>query len=715
MSRPVRTPVVQQMERAECGAACLGAILGYYDRWVPLEQLRAECGVSRDGSRASNIVKAARSHGLVADGHKVALEAIGGAPVPFIAFWGFNHFVVVEGVVGDRVAINDPAGGRRRVTLAEFDRNYTGVILTLRPGERFTTGGHRPSILAGLKTRYEQSRVAILFIAAISLVMVVPGILAPNFSRMFVDYFLVRRFPNWLAPLVAGMITIAALQAMLTFIQQSYLLRLETKVSVSSASGFLARLVRLPIGFFGQRSASELAVRASHTEALATIATGSMGTALLGLPSAFIFGIVLLAFDVYLGLLAILFAAINIGVLVVIARTLAEREQAVLIQQTKITGAGASGLRMINEYKAAGAEPMLFRRIVGLKANQEILNSSLQPVRLGLQTVPAAVNGIAMAALFTVGGLRVISGDLTVGILVAVQALMQSFLTPVAQLVGMGQQVQTARAYMTQIDDLMAQPVAQEFEAVQEASPFAQVRGAGGAALVDATFGYSPLEPPLLRGVSLEIEPGEWVAVVGRSGSGKSTIAKLLAGLERPWSGDILIDGRPVQDVPRTLLRNSVAVVEQDIVIFEGSIRDNIAMWDPTMSDEVIVAAAKLVGIHDFIVSRPGGYDAKLAEEGANISGGQRSLIDLARALATQPALLVMDEATAALDAASEEKLVANLRRAGCSCLMVAHRMSSVRTADRIIVLDQGRIVEAGSHHELLAQGGHYADLIRTA
>ncbi len=711
----VKTPTIQQMERTECGAACLGIILGYFGRWIPLETLRVDCGVSRDGSRAGNVVRAARRHGLIADGYEIAIEAIRGTKPPFIAFWGFNHFVVVEGFPRGKVRINDPAVGRRSVSWAEFDRNYTGVALLFEKDGTFEQGGEAPSLARALGRRAMESRSAIGFIALVSLVMVVPGILVPAFGRLFVDYYLVKRFDDWLQPLLIGMLAAALLQACLTWLQQRYLLRFETRFSVTSSSAFIRRLVRLPISFFSQRSPSELAVRATHTESLAQLAAGSMGTALLSLPAIVIFGAVMVTLDRYLGLLAIAFALINLGALTVLAGTLAERNQAVMIQQSKIVGAAASGLRMIADYKASGSENLLFQRIVGLKARQENLNASLQPLRLGLQAVPMAITGIATAALLTVGGMRVISGDISIGVLVAFQALMISFLGPVNQLVGMGQQIQNATAYVTQIDDLMRQPLSGEFEkAADGKGERGAKRSVGEIALRDVAFGYSPLEAPLLHDISLDIAPGEWVAVVGRSGSGKSTFAKLLAGLEKPWQGEIRIDDRLLGDIPPALLRNSVAVVDQNVVIFEGAIRDNITMWDPTMTQEAVVAAAKSAGIHDFIIARPSSYDGKLSEDGGNLSGGQRALIDLARAIATNPSILVLDEATAALDAVTEEQVMGNLRQLGCTCIVIAHRLSTVRDADRIIALDNGAIVESGTHAELIAQGGLYKSLLET-
>lgn len=709
----VRTPIVQQMERTECGAACLGIVLGYFGRWVGLDQLRIDCGVSRDGSRAGNMVRAADLYGLQTEGHRVPAAETRSLPGPFVAFWGGNHFVVVETASRAHVRINDPAIGRRRLTWAEFERGYAGVVLTFTKGPSFATGGAKPSVMAALAARLRGSGRVLAFVMLASAALAIPGILAPNFTKLFTDYYLQRKYDDWLEPILLAMAGAALIQGFITWMQQTSLLRMEVRIAVSGCAAMMRRLVRLPISFFGQRSPSELAVRATQPESLAQLIGGNLGTAALGLPSIVFFGAVMIMFDPVLASVSIGIALIDMAALALTARTLAERNQAVMIQQTRMTAAGAGGLRMIAEYKSSGSESLLFDRIAGLKARQENLNAGFVKARYALLAVPVAVQGLSMAALLTVGGLRVMSGGITEGVLLAFQALVSSFVGPFSQLVSMGQQLQNARSYATQIDDALHQPESPEFAASPAIPPARSLAQTVGALdMTGLTFGYARLEAPLLRSFDLSIAPGEWLAIVGRSGSGKSTLARLLSGMEHPWSGEVRMDGVPMDSMPRAVLRQALAVVDQSVVIFEGSIRDNIAMWDPTMSDEAIIGAAKLAGIHDFITSRPGGYEAKLTEDGANLSGGQRALIDLARAIAVRPSVLVLDEATAALDAVTEAEVMENLRQLGCTVVVIAHRLSTVRDAGRIVAMDAGRIVESGTHDQLMRQRGLYHDLV---
>jgi NHLM bacteriocin system ABC transporter peptidase/ATP-binding protein len=710
----VRTPLVQQMERTECGAACLGMVLGHHGLFLSLEDLRVQCGISRDGSRAGNIVRAARRLNLDAEGFEITAAGAGELSVPFVAFWNFNHFVTVEGLTARHAFINDPALGRKRIPRGEFDRHFSGVALTFAPTPAFKPGGVKPSVLAGVKQRFEDQRTAILFILSISIAMAVPGILVPNFTRLFVDNFLVRKYEDWLIPILAAMAGATLLQCFLTWLQQHYLLRLETRMSVATTGAMIRKILRLPIAFFGQRNASEIAVRGTQTEALAQLATGTIGTAILALPAILFFAIIMLAYDLKLGVLALMIAGVDFAILALLADRLSERNQAVMIQQSRVNAAQVSGLRMITEYRAAGADRLLFDRIVGLKTRQENLNAPLQHVRLMLQAMPIAIAGIGTAAVLTLGGTQVMAGAITVGLLIAFQGLMASFMAPVSQLVGMGQQIQNARAHISQIDDIMLYRQCREFTV----SPAAQLRDlvplAGAVEASALSFGYSPLEPALLQDIDFSIAPGEWLAVVGRSGSGKSTLGKLIAGIEEPWSGEVRLDGRPLMSVPRRLTRNSVAMVDQTITFMDGTYRDNIALWDPTLPEEKIVAAAKMAGIHDLILAEPNGYDTKLSEDAGNLSGGQRALLDLARALAVRPSVLLLDESTAALDAMTEDRVMERLRELGATTILIAHRPKTVRLADRILVMDRGRIAGIGTHDELMQGSPVYRTLMES-
>ncbi|HUO02532.1 MAG TPA: cysteine peptidase family C39 domain-containing protein, partial [Rhizomicrobium sp.] len=493
MPRRVTTPLVQQMERTECGAACLGMVLGHYGLFLPLEELRVQCGISRDGSRAGNIVRAARRLGLDAEGFEVSADKADELSVPFIAFWDHNHFVTVEGLNARHAFINDPAVGKKRIPRAEFERHFSRIALTFAPTPAFKPGGVKPSVLAGVRQRFEDQKTAILFILAISIAMAVPGILVPNFTRLFVDNFLVRKYDDWLVPILAAMAGAALLQCFLTWMQQHYLLRLETRMSVATTGAMIRKILRLPIAFFGQRNASEIAIRGTQTETLAQLATGTIGTAILSLPAILFFAVIMLAYDLKLGLLALAVAAVDFVILALLADRLSERNQAVMIQQGRVNAAQVSGLRMISEYRANGADRLLFDRIVGLKTRQENLNAPLQHIRLMLQAVPIAIAGIGMAAVLTMGGMQVMAGAITVGLLIAFQGLMGGFMAPVGQLVGMGQQIQNARAHISQIDDIMLYRQCPEFAAMAAVQPRDLVALAGAVEVSALSFGYSPL------------------------------------------------------------------------------------------------------------------------------------------------------------------------------------------------------------------------------
>lgn len=710
----VPAPTVLQMEAVECGAACLAMVLGFHGRFVALEDLRYACGVSRDGSKASNIVKAARTYGLKAKGFKMEPEGLRKLPLPSIVFWNFNHFVVVEGFGDGAVYLNDPASGPRVVAAAEFDECFTGVALAFEPAPEFEKSGRRPGAIASLRTRIPGIERSLLYVLLSSLALTIPGLLLPSFQRVFIDYTLIQRLADWLWPLLAAMAATAVLRMALTWLQQTSLMKLQTRLSISGSSRFLWHVLRLPVGFFAQRYGGEISARVGMNDRVAALLTGDLANALLNVVTMAVFALLMFQYDVVLTLVGILFATGNLVALRLVARRLADANQKLLLDRGKLTGVTTQNIGIIDSFKAAGMESLFFARIAAYHAKVVTAEQELARTRLFLQAVPLFLGGVASAVILTLGGLRVMDGAMSVGMLIAFQMLMSQFQGPAQSLVGLGGQIQEAEGTITRLDDVLRHGRDAEF--MREPPPLsadgAPVKLTGRVEVREMAFGFSPLDPPLIEGFSLALEPGARVALVGGSGSGKSTVGKLLAGLYQPWSGEILYDGRPAAAIPRELYRGSVAIVDQDIALFEGTVRENLSLWDDTLPDERMVTAAKDAVIHDIIAGRPKGYDSQVSEGGRNFSGGQRQRIEIARALAASPSVLILDEATSALDAATELTVVENLRRRGCTCIIIAHRLSTIRDCDEIVVLDRGRIVQRGTHESMKGVDGPYRTLI---
>jgi len=705
------------MEAVECGAACLRMILGYFGRHVPLETLRYECGVSRDGTKASTIVKAARRQGLIARGFSLDPKDLRTMPLPQIIFWNFNHFVVLEGFGPGIVYLNDPATGPRRVSDAEFDLAFTGVCLTFEPGPDFVRAGRRSTIWEGMIRRIRHSRMALAFIALAGLCLVVPGLLAPSFSRAFVDFYLIQGFKDWLFPLLAGMVGVALFKALQTWVQTHYLLRLQTKLSVHGATRFFWHVLRLPIGFFAQRYGGEIGTRVALNNRVAHLVAGELALALFNIMTMTIYAAIMVNYDGLLTALGVLFAALNVAAFALVSRRLADASQKLLVDQGKMMGVVMQGLRMIESYKANGTESVFFTRWAGYHA--KVVNSeqdlARQSLLLGASPVLLALLGSTV--VLTIGGLRVMHGEMTIGSLVAFQALMVGFTAPVIALVSLGGRMLEAQGDIIRLDDVLAHEIDPEFspppvDHPPRAAP--STRLSGRVSLRDISFGFNPADPPLIEGFSLDMAPGARIALVGGSGSGKTTIGKLIAGLYLPWSGEILFDGQPMAALPRTGLRGSLAMVDQDIALFEGSVSDNISLWDQTMPQDWITRAAHDAVIHDDINLRAGSYEHLVTEGGRNFSGGQRQRIEIARALASNPSILILDEATSALDAVAEKRVIENVHRRGCTCIIIAHRLSTIRDCDEIVVLNQGRVVERGTHDQLILANGSYCDLIES-
>lgn len=719
-ARRVSVPTVLQMEAVECGAAALAMVLASFGKWVPLEELRIECGVSRDGSKASNMLRAARKLGLNAKGYKREPDHVKTMAMPLIVFWNFNHFVVLEGFKGSWVYLNDPATGPRRVTEQEFDEAFTGVVLTFEPDATFKKGGDKSSLLPALKARLQGSEKALLYAVLTGMLLVIPGLLIPTYTKLFVDEVLVARREVWLRPLLIGMGVTAVLRGALTALQQLCLKRLHMKVALSTSGKFLWHVLRLPMEFFMQRWPGEISMRVGINDRVATLMSGELATTIINVLTIVFYGAVMVTYDLVLTGVAAVLATVNIVALRYVSKKRTDESQRLQRARGQVDGAAAGGLQIMESLKSTGTEGEFFVDWSGRYAKAMNAEQELGVYTNYLSVVPTLLTAMNTVAILGIGGLRVMDGVMSLGMLVAFQSLVQSFLDPVNQLVTLGSRVQEIEADLKRLDDVLRYPtddqvLSDEEEAAKVDPDRPMVRLSGHIELRDVTFGYSLLEKPLIEKFNLVIKPGERVALVGGSGSGKSTVSKLVSGLYKPWSGEILFDGKPRSAWPRALIANSMAMVDQDIFLFEGTVRDNITLWDTTLSDQSVVQAAKDAAIHDDVARRKDSYDGRLEEGGVNLSGGQRQRLEIARALSSNPAMLVLDEATSALDAATEKIIDDNLRRRGCSCLIVAHRLSTIRDADEIIVMDRGKIVQRGTHESMKNEaGGHYASLIES-
>ncbi len=710
----VKTPTILQMEALECGAASLAMIMATYGLYKPLEELRIETGVSRDGVKASNILKVGRKYGFEVTAYRKEPEALKFLPVPMIIHWNFNHFLVLEGFKGNYVYLNDPAAGKRKIHFEEFDKSYTGIAIVFKKLDTFKKSGEKKSIIKSLIKRLDGLQTVLSYITLAGLFLVIPGILIPVFSKIFVDDILINNMDSWIKPLLIGMILTAIFRMIVTGIQKHYLLKLETHISIKNSTKFFWHVLRLPAEFFNQRFAGEIGMRIFSNDRVANVIAEKLTSNVIDLITLFFYALIMFFYDKSLTLIVVSITLSNILILKLVEEKRKEASQKLLIENGKLMGASMAGLSAIESIKAGGTENDFFEKWAGYQA---LVVNTEQRISLSSQILgqlPDFLSMINMIIILSLGGFKVMNGQMSVGMLIAFQTLMTSFLEPVKNIMVSSAQYQELEGDMNRLDDVLNYKTDELAGQLEVDYSINKAKLEGNLTLENINFGYNLLEPPLIENFNLKLTPGKRVALVGGSGSGKTTIAKLIGGVTNPWDGKILFDNEERTRENIHIICNSLAVVDQNISLFEATLRDNITLWDSSITDDEILNALKAAEIYDEIMIRPGGLDQLVKENGMNYSGGQRQRIEIARALAINPSILILDEATSALDPVIEEKIDKNIRERGCTCVIVAHRLSTIRDCDEIIVLERGKIVERGTHDELIKNQKYYAELVKS-
>ena len=719
-AKPVKVPTVLQMEGVECGAAALSIILGHFGKFVPLEKLRIACGVSRDGLKATNILKAAKEYGLEGKGYAKSIEKLMQLETPSIIFWNFNHFLVLEGFTKKRVYLSDPAQGRYSVSHQEFDDCYTGVVLTFSPSKEFEKGNHKKGLITSLISRIANSKLSIAYIVIASLFLVIPGLVIPSFLKIFIDKYLINNFSGFVMPLLLIMGVVLIVNASLVYLQQYFLLKLETKLALVTSSKFLWHVFHLPIAFFTQRYSGEIGNRVALNDKVAKLLSGDLANAALNVIVVIFYAILMFSYDVLLTLIGVFMAALNVAALKYVATARKDGSRRLSNEMGKLLGTTTSGISMIETLKSSGRENDFFTNWIGYLAKVMNAQQEFGWLTIRLNILPNLILSLTNTLILGIGALRIMEGEMTLGALVAFTFLMNNFITPVNQLVSAGAMLHETESDMARIDDVMNYEIDKQFietedETIQKTkNQFTNNKLIGYFEMKNVTFGYTRTMPALIENFSLKLRPGSRVALVGGSGSGKSTIARIASGLYDPWDGDILLDNKNRTHIPRHIITESLAVIDQDVLVFNGTIKENISFWDTMIPEKNIINSARDADIHDVIAARSDGYESSVLEGGSNFSGGQRQRIEIARALVCNPTILIMDEATSALDSTTEKIVMDNIKKRGFTCLIVAHRLSTIMDCDEIIVMELGKIVERGSHKELLKQNGVYAKLIET-
>ena len=708
-----KVPVIMQLEALECGAASLCMVLAYYNKWIPLEQVRADCGVSRDGSNAKNLLKAARSYGLTAKGYRYEPDDLKkNGKFPCIIHWNFNHFVVLDGFKGNKVYLNDPARGAYTVPMKQFDECFTGICLLFEPSETFEPSGKQKSMISFAMKRLKGTGIAIAFTVLTGVIMSLLGLISPGFSRVFLDRLLTQQNPEWVTPFFIFLGVFNLVQIVVAAIQAVYSLRLNGKMAAVGESTYLWKVLKMPIEFFSQRMAGDIQGRKDSNASIANTLITTFAPLVLESIMMVLYFVVMIRYSWILTLVGLASFAINSLVSNVISKKRINIMRVSMRDSAKLGGATVTGIEMIETIKSSGAENGFFSKWAGYQASVNSQQVRFTKLNLYLGLIPSFVSTLANTVVLILGVYLTLKGKFTVGMIMQFQGFLGSFMGPAQTLISAGQMLQEMRTMMERVDDVMEYPEDDTFLDEPLSNDKEYDKLSGNIVLKDVVFGYSKLADPLIKGFNLTLTPGKSVAIVGGSGCGKSTMSKLISGLYKPWSGDILFDGKKMNEIDKSIFTSSLAVVDQDIILFEDTIANNIRMWDDSIKDFEVIMAARDAKLHEDIMQREGGYQYRITENGKDFSGGQRQRMEIARVLAQDPTIIIMDEATSALDAKTEYEVVKSIRRRGITCIVVAHRLSTIRSCDEIIVMDHGDIVDRGTHKELMEKCELYRSLV---
>ncbi len=714
MGKKLKVPVVMQMEALECGAACVCMIAAYYKKWIPLTQVRADCGVSRDGSVAKNMLAAARSYDFEAAGYRLEPAGLDSLTLPAIIHWNFNHFVVLCGINAKKgkVYINDPARGRVTISMQEFDQSFTGIALSMKPTENFKPEGKPKSVFTFAKRCLRGATVPFVIATLLSIVVAVISMISPVFGRVFIDDLLSGKNPEWLYPFLGIMLIVLIVQVLVGIIQSIYWLKIEGKFALTSSAEFMWHVLRLPLDFFSQRYVGDVVSRQDSTAHIALTLIKKIAPMFISIVSLFFYLFFMINWSWALTLIGISATIVDMLIVQYTSKRMLDFQRASIPNQGKLMSVTYSGFEMIETIKSTGAESGYFERWAGYLSKQNNAQVAINRFTQYIGEIPGFVRTMADLALLFSGVYLIMKGQFTIGMLVLFQSFLGKFLAPIGDMIDIYQNYVGMRCEMERVEDVLDYPT--DVQDITETTEKDDSKLTGLIEVKDITFGYGKLAKPLLENFNMSLKPGEWVAIVGGSGSGKSTIAKLVTGLYKPWIGEITFDGKKKEEIDSYKFHSSIAMVDQDKIMFHDTIKNNIRMWDESIEDFAVMLASKDSDIHDAIITRPDGYNHVISEGGKDFSGGQCQRIEIARALAQEPTIIILDEATSALDAKTENVVMSNIRKAGCTCIVVAHRLSTIRDCDEIIVLDKGEVVERGKHDELMANGGKYKELVIT-